>query len=280
MALPLLPLSDDFAVALGLKKSDPPGGDIPEGQEFTRWRIVRMFMFQNEETPGEHQDMVWARFCAEYLPATVDRLLNHLPVPWDADESIYHERDMKSADDFAACNPWLEMLVQIQNTLYLGKYLRSNKPIAAEGKRLAQVLAERVAAVGTRWDAKIRTASTNQEREFYKDTAAKAVQLLATVCTHFINERDRTRVISKETQVKLAMIPGVWGKRYEDQFLGDVSERMIWFMAGFGDEMFNQMRRMYKNWEVCGLESCQVRKGLKACGKCQTARYVSCIIFL
>ncbi|KAJ7650614.1 hypothetical protein FB45DRAFT_1050528 [Roridomyces roridus] len=273
MALPLY-LSDDFAVVLALKQSDFSDRDIPEGNEFERWTIFNQYVLRNNQETQEQQDVIWSRFCAVYLPAMVDRLISHLPVPLDADEQYAYSEDTKHASDFAVFNPWHEMLVQVQHVPYIGKYLRSKDPLAAQGKLLPQVLAQRVAAVGARWDAKLRSPSiTQEERDLYMGAATSAVQLLSTICIHFINEPDRTRVVARETQVKLGKILMVWSRRYRHQFLGDVSQRMLEFMSGVIDPIFVRMRRIYQNCDVCGLDSCQVRTRLMACSRCRTIRY-------
>ncbi|KAJ7280249.1 hypothetical protein C8J57DRAFT_950589, partial [Mycena rebaudengoi] len=87
------------------------------------------------------QDIVWSRFCALYLPATVGRLLTDLP--------------KELASDLSVNNPWHEMLVAVQHTPYFSKYLRTSSPIAASRKKLPRVLVERLTAVASRWDTKM-----------------------------------------------------------------------------------------------------------------------------
>ncbi|KAJ7902792.1 hypothetical protein B0H14DRAFT_2667701 [Mycena olivaceomarginata] len=275
MAQTTLPVfkSDDFAVVLGLESSSDPYRNLPEGRELERHNRLLTYVRRNALEPEPQQDVVWSRFCALYLPATIDRLLN-LPVPTDATNA--DERELLL--DFTAHNPWHEMLVALQHIPYLAKYLRSSSPIAAAGKRLPQVLADRLAGVSIRWENKMTTITHGEApRQYYIAAAGNAVQLLSTLCTHFINETDRDRVVSHETQQKLLPILTVWSHRYTGQFLGDVSLRMIAYMSKATklDEEFNKVRKLYKNWDVCGLPSCSIRKNLKVCGKCQTVRYCS-----
>ncbi|KAJ7721744.1 hypothetical protein DFH07DRAFT_857579 [Mycena maculata] len=268
--------SDDFAVVLGLKTSIYPERNLADGQEFERHRRLMFYLRRNSQESEAQRDVVWSRFCALYLPATINRLLS-LSVPTDAINAA--ERDMIA--DFSANNPWHEMLVQIQHIPYLAKYLRSSNPIAAPGKHLPQLLAERLAAMSGRWDRKMlavaRSPSDEDKRQYYIAATGSAVQLLSTLCTHYINERDRTTVISSETQQNLLPFLLIWSRRYHGQFLGDVSSRMIAFVSGEPtlDQEFNRVRRSYKNWDVCGLPSCNVRKALKVCARCQTVRYCS-----
>ncbi|KAJ7629475.1 hypothetical protein DFH06DRAFT_1225825 [Mycena polygramma] len=279
MALDLL-WSDDFAVLLGLKSSMFPDRNLPDGQELERQHRMRLYLKGNGRATQAQQDIIWSRFCAFYLPATVDRLLN-LPTPVDAQTKEDHE----IVPDFIADNPWHEMLVCVQHLPYVAKYLRSTSPIAAAGKQLPQVLADRLANISARWEKKM-TAPTKtpdgkgkpyaeEKRQYYMSIAGSATQLLSTLCTHFINEPDRNTVISRETQKKLLPILSQWSRRYSGEFLGDVSLRMVAFMSKKWNEDFDTIRSLTKNWQVCGLPSCGVRKNLKVCGKCKTVRYCS-----
>ncbi|KAJ6602381.1 hypothetical protein DFH09DRAFT_1124750 [Mycena vulgaris] len=257
--------SDNFAVLLGLKITDR---NLPDGQEVERHARLMFDLRRNGQKTEEQQDIVWSRFCALYLPATINRLL-HLPLPTDA--TFLDEREMVA--DFVANNPWHEMLVRIQHIPYFAKYLRSSSPIAAAGKCLPQILAERLAHVSDRWEKKMTEIPRNEEkREYYKAAAGSAIQLLSTLCTHFVNEPDRSAVISHETQRQLVAVLTIWTRRYNGQFLGDVSLRMLVYMSEVTtvDQAFNKVRKLNKNWDVCGLPSCSVRKELKVCSRCQT----------
>ncbi|KAK7028287.1 hypothetical protein R3P38DRAFT_2935181 [Favolaschia claudopus] len=269
--------SDDFAVLLGLKHSIYPNRNLPDGQEFTRHERLMVYLHRNAEESEPQQDIINSRFCALYLPATIDKLFN-LPVPTDMQTLEEHEM----AFTFSAHNAWAEMLVAVQHIPYVGKYLRSNKPIAAPGKQLPQLLADRLADAAPRWEGKMAASRRNvcdEERQHYISAAANAVQVLNTLCTHFIKVKDRETVISRETQGKLLPFFLRWSRRYRGQFLGDVSERMKNFFSNQAerDEEFRIVRRMYRNWDVCGLPTCNERteKKLKACGRCQTVRYCS-----
>jgi hypothetical protein len=109
--------ADDFAAVLdmyssvvivqrqrcppGLKTSDNPSQNIPMGQEFRRHRLLMTYVSTTHfctlqyilivyltrvntniaAATEEKQDEIWSRFCALYLPATVDRLLIFLSQP-------------------------------------------------------------------------------------------------------------------------------------------------------------------------------------------------------
>ncbi|KAJ7262726.1 hypothetical protein B0H12DRAFT_1104191 [Mycena haematopus] len=265
--------SDDFAVLLGLKQSIYSDRNLPEGREHERHQRLLLYLRRNAQETQSQQDVIWSRFCALYLPATIDRILN-LPIPTD---EITTTDQQGMILDFSVHNSWHEMLVAVQHMPYLAKYLRSRKPIAAAGKQLPQLLADRLFDVSARWEKKMtapaRTSDAKERREYYVAAAGNAVQLLSTLCTHFINET--SAVISDETQKKLLPVLTAWCRRYNGQFLGDVSIRMVGYMSKAANSDFNKVRKLYKNWDVCGFPLCNVRKNLKVCGKCQTVRYCS-----
>ncbi|KAJ7764827.1 hypothetical protein B0H16DRAFT_429815 [Mycena metata] len=261
--------ADDLAVVLGLK-SDPLNNVALGLQERVRHRRFMVQLHNKILVKTEQeQDRVWSKFCALYLPGTVDRLLD-LPVPADAETPI-------ELEDFIVFNPWHETLVQLQHIPYLAKYLRSHSPIAAPGKQLLQVLADRLAGVSASWEAKMAAVPRNQQlQDHYIAAAGSAIQLLCTLCTHFVHETNRNSVISNETQQRLLPILSVWSHRYNRQFLGIVSRRMLAYIsrAPGWEQAFNSVRSSTKNWGVCGLPLCSVRKDLRVCAKCQTVRYV------
>src|ERR1700734_482502 len=127
----------------------------------------------------EQQEIVWSRFCALYLSATIDRFINP------------PEISSKNRDDiawFKLFNPCSEMLVAIQHNAYFAKYMRSKKAFAANAKQLPRGVAERVAELGFAWEPKLRNSSAGGLEENYKSTLASAVQLLSTLCTSFVKE--------------------------------------------------------------------------------------------
>ncbi|KAJ7629476.1 hypothetical protein DFH06DRAFT_1338356 [Mycena polygramma] len=271
--------AEAFAVLLGLESAATsaryPHLNLPQGQELDRFQRVKFHIQRIRSQATEAaEDELWSEFCALYLPTTVDQLLD-LPTPIDAQT----EEDRDMVPDFIANNPWHEILVCVQHIPYLAQYLRCTKPVAVGGKRLPQVLADRLADISARWETRMTTPANTPharaKRQFYMDAAGAAVQLLSTLCTHCINNSDRNAVISLATQQRLLPILTIWSHRYNGQFLGDVSLRMVAFMSKTLDRDFKTIRKLIKNWDVCGLPSCNVRKNLKTCARCHTVRYCS-----
>jgi len=219
--------------------------------------------------PEEQQEIVWSRFCALYLPATADRYINPPAITSNKPADI---------TKFKIFSPCSEMLVQVQHNAYFAKYLRSKKPLAANGKLLSRVVAERVADLGFAWEPVLRSPSAGELQEHYISILASAVQLLSTLCTYFVKEDNQEAVVPKALRDKLKPLLKSWAQRYRDQFLGDVALR-VWgawspeFDGSGLKKAAKKFRKQFLGWEECGLSECRVKSELKACGKCQTVRY-------
>ncbi|KAJ7074656.1 hypothetical protein C8F01DRAFT_1101375 [Mycena amicta] len=278
---PSILTSDHFAVILGFAPENPvdatqlqlPLPFVP-GHEMVRHANLKIYVnaFARGGVPETQQDQVWSKFCARHLPETVEKFLNLPPALDDL-----HPDDQDVMQDYPASNAYLEILIQIQHLPYLYKYVRSTKEIAAPGKRLPQVLAERLAERLGRWDVNLRTLHTRdpQRAGFYNSAAACALQLLNTLCVYLIRTDDRSSVIDRQTQRALTPVLTRWAARYNGELLGDVSVRMLGWMAGSTQFIrhANKVRRAAKGWEVCGLPECNAHDDLRACKRCQTVRY-------
>lgn len=211
----------------------------------------------------EQQDIVWSRFCAHYLSATIDRFINP--------PNIISKRpeDIALFKLFSSCS---EVLVATQHNAYFAKYLRSKNAVAANGKLLPGVVAERVADLGFAWDPELRHPSIEGLEDHYKSILGSAVQLLSTLCTSFVKEEDQEAIVPMTLRGKLIPLMKTWAQRYENQLLGDVSLRVCaaW-SPELGNSWFNKevkkIRKRTLNWDVCGLPGCTVKTELKACGK-------------
>jgi len=267
--------SDDFAVLLDHKRSIDPKREVHN--ELERHHLFgALYLRRNLLESQEQQDIVWDRFCALYLPLTISRFIK-LP-PFTAPNA-------EVVEDFPLRNAWFEMLVAVQHSPYFSKYLRSTKPIAADGKLLASALAKRLVAVAPRWDMQMRNPPTNMAPDYYTSAAGSAIQLLSLVTTTYLKEPDQDSVVPKATREQLVPWLSTWMKRYNNQFLGDVSKRVWISLSGnlspsiYGDSSMQKeylrVRKLFNNALNCGVPGCENTKDLKACGKCGTVRYCS-----
>ncbi|KAF7290662.1 MYND-type domain-containing protein [Mycena indigotica] len=275
--------AEDFAVLLDLirpemhseSRSRPEEVVAPPlGQEFERnYRTKTLLNHIAGDAHNKEQKLiVWSTFSAKYLPQMVDRLLN-LPTPMDNDGV-----PVDYAQDYVPCSPWYYMLLHIQYTPYLYKYLHSPHPLAASSKQLPQVMADRLADAMDRWDGKLLNTRLDREmRGYYLDIVEGYLAVLNTLCVAFIRVEDRSTIINEATKKRLTTTLVDWMGRYRDERIGRQSKQLCMFLSGLTnwDEWFHDIRRHYKNWEVCGFANCNTRQGLKACKRCQTVRYCS-----
>ncbi|KAJ7280225.1 hypothetical protein C8J57DRAFT_1220726 [Mycena rebaudengoi] len=161
-------LSDDFAVLLirqvaqnvhrRLKRSKYPDRELPEGKEHERHRLLVVYLRRNREETQMQQDIVWSRFCALYLPATVDRLLDlpvavDFPISGDAKSIEWQEL----ASDFSVNNPWHEMLVAVQHTPYFSNCKQMGTRRLTGSKTQDEKEFDRAAALDPQFNASVRS---------------------------------------------------------------------------------------------------------------------------
>lgn len=161
-----------------------------------------------------------------------------------------------------------------------------------------RVLGQRLVELGPSWDRKMLHPPMGREQGYYESAAGTAIQLLSTLLAAFIKEpKESPILLPKET--KAALLPWLkkWEKRYlGKEFLGMVCNRTRSQLEGNADmkKDAKDVRKVLKNWMVCGKPGCESTSSLKACGRsvmfffaelllthyfifsrCQTVRYVS-----
>ncbi|KAF7979351.1 hypothetical protein HWV62_42787 [Athelia sp. TMB] len=212
----------------------------------------------------EQQEIVWARFCALYLPAAVNRFINPPAIP------STNPQDIAKFKLFSPCS---EMLVQTQHNAYFSKFLRSRSPIAADGKLLPKVVAERITELGQAWEPTMRQNTDRELENHYRGILTSAVQLLSTLQTAFVKERDQESVVPKSLRDELKPLLRAWATRYQGDVMSDVAGRVLsaWSPElGGGSGFRNDARRIRKHtlgWDVCGLPHCETTTELKACSR-------------
>ena len=198
----------------------------------------------------EQQEVIWARFCVLYLPAAVDRFVYPPVIP------STNPQDIAKFKLFSPCS---EMLVQTQHNAYFSKFLRSRSPLAANGKLLPKVVAERIAEIGPAWEPTMRQNTDRELEDHYRGILASAIQLLSTLQTAFVKQSDQESVVPEELRDKLKPLLRVWATRYSGNIMGDVAGRVLlaWSPELEGDSRFRsharRVRRHIMGWDVCGL---------------------------
>ncbi|KAF9469401.1 hypothetical protein BDZ94DRAFT_1207631 [Collybia nuda] len=245
---------DDFAVVLGFKETTST--PLPRDEQ-DRLGSLHMHLARNRMFSEDRQNVIFAGFCASYMPSTVNNFIN-IPVgPLDA------------ALGTQLNNAYFEMLVALQHSPYFFKYFRSSKPIAAAGKELPEILAQRIASFAPLWDRYIVQESRDPEEGHYTAAMGSSLQLLGSLLATFYKELDQRTIVSNETKDALEPWLKKWGQRYPNGFLGRVCAR-VWRILSrepsFRQEVLG-VRRLTKNWDVCGLPACNAGTNLKACGR-------------
>ncbi|KAJ7080004.1 hypothetical protein B0H15DRAFT_857664 [Mycena belliarum] len=261
--------ASDFAVLLGLRESAAPGAQIPEGNEYARTSRMDLYLRRNRQDSGEQQSVIWAKFCAQYLPATVERCIN-LPFPADWDPN--------AVEDFLLDNAWMNMLVAVQHTPYFNRYFRSSSPVADPGKRFPQVLAERFLTLAPRLEHEISRSSPGHpgRQERSKFVAAKSLLILGTLLR--LSRLEPRVLLPRQLVARLSSFLRRWKTRHHGVFLGAISGRLHFFITARiprpspapdppSEPPVKPMRK------PCSLPSCPVRDNLQTCGRCRTVRY-------
>jgi hypothetical protein len=215
----------------------------------------------------DQQEVVWARFCALYLPDTVERYLNPPPLPSGSTDA-----DADFITDYKTYNAYLEMLVQIQHSPYFAKYLRSRNAVAVDGKRLPGALAARVLEQSSRWDRLMLTKPRNRPELYYESAMESCLQLLSTLLAAFVKVEDQEAVVPMAT--RQALLPWLikWTRRYSNNselLLGSVAHRVWAQLSPEVDikDAVKQVRRTHKNWDACAMPLCSSKADNKACGR-------------
>jgi hypothetical protein len=213
------------------------------------------------------QDVIFSRFCAVYLPATVDRLLNLPPLPAGLRSP---DQSPPIEEIFQLVNPYLDVLVQIQQLSYFSKFCRSQHPSAANGKRLPEALASRLAELAPKLNsARMLQSDEKFKREYYERTLGDVCQLLSTLLVIYSREKDRSGLIAAETKARLAPHLRRWSQQYRNDFAGNTTSRTLELLADNSRrrEEFDPVRKSFKGLSECGFLGCRATTNLKACSR-------------
>jgi len=247
--------------------------------------LITLQFTRNRKESEQQQDMINSQFCAIYLPDTVSRYLD-LPQ--------LHPEDVTDRDfvvPYQLYNSYLETIVRTQRAPYFVKYLRSNAPIAAPGKRLPAAIAQRLLDLAPHLDPRMQFGSQIGTRcrakVFYLSVANNSVKLLNTLLSIFKFSKmpDQNALVPAAVQEGLLKWLKLWEQRYPWSTYDDSAESrfgsICWVLwAQLSPEMdvrrdIKIYRRVLKNEDECALPSCSVKDNCKVCAKCKTVRYCS-----
>jgi len=210
----------------------------------------------------DQQDIIFHKFAALYLPSLVNHFLEPPSLPSNIPAFM--------TDEFRLNNPYLEMISAVSHTPYFSRFLLSNEAGAAGGKKLMQSVAERLVALAPNLDRKMIDPPPDREPGYYQSAASTPIQLLSTLLVIFVKEpRDSPHIIRTDTETELILWLRIWKRRHGNEFLGSVSSRTLGQLTKQPHIMQEvlQMRRLLKNWDVCGKVGCNKTTELKACSR-------------
>ncbi|PPQ63266.1 hypothetical protein CVT24_006791 [Panaeolus cyanescens] len=267
---PHVPTADNFAEVMGLTNTDGVTTSAFVGLDEAAKLIVCCHLLRKlrMSVNVREQDIVYHKFAALYLPALVINLLDPPPLPEGAPPGLI--------DDFKLNNCYIEILGTVSHTPYFAKFIRSKTEIAEGSKKLIRTITQRLIDVAPSWDRKMLHTPIDREEGYYQSAAGTAIQLLSTLHAAFIKEPAGSPILLTP-QLKKDVLPWLrkWESRHRSEFLGQVCMRTRSQLLGHADMQRDarQIRRLLKNWEVCGNPGCEKNANLKACSRCQTVRY-------
>lgn len=210
----------------------------------------------------KQQDVISHKFAALFLPSLVDRFLEPPPLPTNLPGFM--------TEEFQLNNPYLEMISFVSHTPYFARFLLSQDPAAGGGKKLIQAIAERLVALAPSWDRKMLDPPPDRDEGYYQSAASTPIQLLSTLLVIFVKEpKNSPLLIKADTETGLISWLEIWERRHAREFLGRVSNRTLGQLRKEPQLMWEvmQMRRLLKNWDVCGKAGCDKATDLKACSR-------------
>lgn len=276
------PLSDDFAVALGIKESQL--GLNPQCEE-EKWIRLKAHYIPSIAQDPVQQEIVFSRFGALYLPRTVQ--LWKSPPPASGSRQFGE----LASEDMAVYSAYDIMLEALQGHPYFFKFMRTKNPEVIElRKSMGAILARRLAARAPVWEAALRPGGprANYPLEEYRmdspfpsvDCATGCTQLLCTLLCY--ESRADLEALAAEPAIRDTLVPilHAWATRYRGRcLLGDTAMRceMILTLNPLWLMMAAKMRKDNKVGEglQCAYPLCNKEENLKKCSKCETAKYCS-----
>ena len=227
-------------------------------------------LHRNALEPNYKQEIVMAQFCAQHLPAVVERLVL-FPTMFD---------DPTDNVNFELCNSYTTTLLHFSRSQYFLKYLHSNDPRALGGKRLTETLVARFIMAVPLWIENIKGRQI-EWRESCIRFLKHALNLLNLLFLAFLKLHVDcliTEDMQKALFDALRAIEQVLGHINNDSISG-TCRRLIFlvkkdhmehipFAAQVKREAAEQKKTFgMKRWNYCALPGCESKENLRACAR-------------
>ncbi|TFK76197.1 hypothetical protein BDN72DRAFT_830734 [Pluteus cervinus] len=262
---PRLATVDDVAIILGLKQGTTPFTSTKVMiSEVDRLRVmVQDCLPPLSAIPAPDLCIFLAEFSAKYLSASVDAYINRclLPVP--------NPSAMVQSELF---NGYFLMISASSDSPYFGKYFGSHHPSAANGKKLATVVARRLLRFTMHID---KGAAKSSNSNFWLDKEApeaimKALRVMAMILSALPEDEGRL-----SPQMKNALAPYIrrWSKPRQDPSLREICRQLSQLLNPSSVPQRRGVRNLLRGWDGCGLPGCNEKANLKICARCRTVCY-------
>ncbi|KDQ20211.1 hypothetical protein BOTBODRAFT_390453 [Botryobasidium botryosum FD-172 SS1] len=245
--------AEDFAAILGFTDDDV---DLPSEEE-RRDIIVNDWHARVDSLGVFPKDVLYSKFCAVYLPQLMEGYLSP-PLP----------EDLSLTREYEGFSSYTAVLGGIQDNPYFFKFMTSREKIAAPGKRLAYVQANRILVQAEEWDRGLDDSRKIYARSF-QSAIGNSVQLLSTALTMLDGD---PAFVPVDKAVATRILPYIekWKKRFGTGFGGDACKTASGLLKGekYYINFTRLQRAMLEGLGECALPSCKNDKDLRACGRC------------
>lgn len=236
------PKADDIAVVIGLKDGPSPSG-APWDSASQRAECLRQWVMalRGGTLPEPAARAILSEFSAKYLPDTVDRFL-------------------RSQVAF----PVLEfnMIMSVYDLPHFGRYLRSKHPIAAPGKRLCRVVAERLAAV-IKFHQRLNTTSSLPVN--YRPHLELLLEILN------FQWKDQEEIPSDVEDTLMSFLEDC--QNSEDESVQGIGWSLYLRIQEGPFLGADSSESRLRGKSVCALPDCGINNDLKNCGRCKLVCY-------
>jgi len=202
--------------------------------------------------------IIWSKFCAIFMPSLIHAFL-FPPLPSNLSEARFHE----------ICNPYCALLCQLLNNAYFLKYMTSKHPIAAQGKRLAHVQANRMMFLAETWDRGLHDPR-EAVASYYHHIIVKMSEVLNFSLAYLegdpasvpVDPAVSSRLLPYLDRWKVRLGPMAGGEDSCESAAGILRRENKWIGA-------TQTIRetMSPNMQGCALPACGIKDNLRTCGR-------------
>lgn len=265
---------DKWAAALGLIETSDPSLHSQserdrEGLFNRRFYVPTHWHLRSSPQAAIEHKAFCAHFSAKYLPMLVDRFIE-LP-------SRGNNIGLQGANDYPLENIY-HVAFKFADPPYIAKYMISTNAVAEGGRRLPQVIAERLIGVASELERLKNASAPSSELNKYELGISRALTTLMMLL--FATKK---KTISAITSAELIGWLDKWKSRTWLTQPGPSGIASSSFLISnllqsgnvMSAEVQRQRRHALKGTDICALPSCESKTVQGRCAKCKTVVYCS-----